>query len=233
MNTVKQPNDWSCLAACCAMITGEPIEAVFEVLGHDGSDRIPESEHPEKRRAFTIPEAAIFLGTRSKILGALLHISEEEILSCTTDGTPLKIETALLQAPAIVCVQSERFPGLPHMVVWDPEVGMARDPNPDASQLRGMGCFKPSTWGFEWWAVTNVTPAEDRLRGLVLRHGVIEQTIAGMRHLLHEVWSAAKCASASGERWPCECEACKALERRINEYRLPGGPMSKSGRHKV
>jgi hypothetical protein len=34
---IHQPTRFSCLACVAAMITGEPLEEIFEICGHDGS----------------------------------------------------------------------------------------------------------------------------------------------------------------------------------------------------
>lgn len=36
---IHQPTQFSCMACVAAMITGDPLEVVFSLLGHDGSER--------------------------------------------------------------------------------------------------------------------------------------------------------------------------------------------------
>lgn len=56
MQHLLQPNDWSCLATCAAMLADTQPKDVFDFLGHDGSEQV--GEH---RRGFHIQEITDYL----------------------------------------------------------------------------------------------------------------------------------------------------------------------------
>ena len=57
MIQLKQPNGWSCLPTAFASIVEEPVEDVFDYIGHNGSQILwPDLEEPMCRRSFHIQE---------------------------------------------------------------------------------------------------------------------------------------------------------------------------------
>lgn len=62
MKLLQEPpeNRWSCMAYCLAMITGYPLKAVTDAIGHDGSKILwPELPEPQNRRGFTHDEICL------------------------------------------------------------------------------------------------------------------------------------------------------------------------------
>lgn len=56
-NFQQQPNVWSCVPTCFAMLLDIPVETIIEEVGHDGSEIIfPDLEEPYCRRGFTQQE---------------------------------------------------------------------------------------------------------------------------------------------------------------------------------
>lgn len=54
---MKQPNRWSCLPTAFAIAMDIPIQRMFDLIGHDGSEIVwPELPEPLRRRAFHITE---------------------------------------------------------------------------------------------------------------------------------------------------------------------------------
>lgn len=103
---LKQPNGWSCLPTCLAMLTDIPYSKIIEIIGHDGSEIIyPTYKEPECRKAFELEEikdAAFSLGF------SLLEITLRE-------GDDARLDKYLLH-PCIVCGSwaSMRY----HAVAW-------------------------------------------------------------------------------------------------------------------
>lgn len=55
MNTIKQPNKWSCSIASLAMLLDLSFDQVIQEIGHDGSE-LWWSDDPRPQRAFSIQE---------------------------------------------------------------------------------------------------------------------------------------------------------------------------------
>ncbi len=52
-----QPSRWSCLPTSLAIVLGVPVEAIFAILGHDGSEILwPELPEPQCHKGFTLGE---------------------------------------------------------------------------------------------------------------------------------------------------------------------------------
>jgi hypothetical protein len=70
MNLIKQPNNWTCGAACVCMLTGTTLEEFYEYCGHDGSQRV---EYTPARwmgvRCFDIKEMIRYLLEYDYFLG--------------------------------------------------------------------------------------------------------------------------------------------------------------------
>jgi hypothetical protein len=60
MKVIHQPTPFSCMACVAAMITNEPLEEVFDAIGHDGS-----------QHHFRFLDIAAFLNRRGFHLGLL------------------------------------------------------------------------------------------------------------------------------------------------------------------
>ena len=129
MRRVVQQNDWSCLACCAVMVTGEPLAALVADVGHDGGDIIPHSRHSDGRRGFTLCEIIRYLAGRGYTLGACL----EQMVSITD--------------PAILMVKGRRFN---HAIFWDGEE--VHDPSPAADDNRQLMDYTI----LQWWPVARV-----------------------------------------------------------------------------
>lgn len=107
MKVIHQPTQYSCMACVCAMITGEPLEEVFDAIGHDGS-----------QRHFRFLDCAAFLNRRGFHLGLFIPRIGSWALLVDYDQ------------PALVIVASSSGKGN-HAVYWD---GCAvLDPEPENS----------------------------------------------------------------------------------------------------
>lgn len=129
MVIVKQPTNWSCWAAVCAMITETTCEDFFAFIGHDGGgDWDPESTIIDGalRAGFCDIEACVYLLRHGYRLG-------------TTIVGPID-EEGWCGFPAILYVASERYEGVTHMVYWDGKV--VRDPNPNVGDERRLDEFE-------------------------------------------------------------------------------------------
>lgn len=122
MKHVQQQNSWSCAACCAAMITGETLEDVVEFIGHDGSEIVEESNHPQKRRSFSMHDILGYLWTKDFWLGAIWAweslLGDDLSAEMVTDG-----ESHLgwqFKEPALVMVKSQVLPPpCKHVVYWD------------------------------------------------------------------------------------------------------------------
>ena len=113
MNTVKQgEDDGLCVAACIAMITGETLEEVVN-----------------RTRTFKgmvlTDQCIIALAQKRFTYGYTIDVKDVDL-----SRYRFKVTVDLRESPAILTVNSQRFPGTYHCVVWDNKVKMVRDPNP-------------------------------------------------------------------------------------------------------
>ena len=104
-NWIKQENNWSCLACCVCMATNTPLNDFYDYIGHDGSDVVQDSDHPDGRRGFTMVEATKYM-LRCGILSSFIQ-----------DNTAFSVKL-----PAIVIVKSDaHIKGGTHSMYWDGE----------------------------------------------------------------------------------------------------------------
>lgn len=75
MQIIRQPNDWTCLAACAAMITSTSIQDFIDYTGHDGSEYDETSPHPDKRKGYMMHEMASYLAHHKYHFGC--HLTKE------------------------------------------------------------------------------------------------------------------------------------------------------------
>lgn len=169
---VTQPDDWSCIAACSAMVAGMEIADFIQFIGHDGSEINKEtSHHPDGRKGFSDWEMCRFLIYHGYNLGAEIHLTKSYIHSDANElyapigefrdkGWPKNeewpyIEAKIVASPAIVTVKSERLSGCRHVVFWSGK--SIFDPNPDVSEKRPISDYHLLGWftvaileGFPW-----------------------------------------------------------------------------------
>ncbi len=48
---MRQPNSWSCYPTCLSMMSGQTLETIYSIIGHDGSETWP--GRPLNKRCFT------------------------------------------------------------------------------------------------------------------------------------------------------------------------------------
>ena len=102
---LKQMDDRSCLTTCLAMIVGESIEYVEEFFrGSNGR---------------TAADAIIFLAHHGIFLGTFAIPADGEEYLTLSGKKDLQFELQLENQPALITVQSERFPDTLHSVFWN------------------------------------------------------------------------------------------------------------------
>lgn len=131
---IQQPNTWTCLAACAAMITDTTIEEFITFAGHDGSDYDPDSDHPEKKRGFRMGELAAYLALHGYHVGC--HLTAD-----------FKVDEAFgPENLAVWTVESEKLPPPnTHLVIWID--GVVFDPIHPEPQKRDKYVVT------EWWPI--------------------------------------------------------------------------------
>ncbi|KAB0665637.1 hypothetical protein F6V25_07905 [Oryzomonas japonica] len=121
---IHQPTEFSCMACVAAMITGDPLQMVFDVLGHDGSKRV-----------FRFLEIAGYLNSRGYHLGAY--------------GDFYGRARVEFSHPALLIVASTSGKGT-HAVFWPGDAfGKILDPEP-ANAGKRLTAYRV----LEWWPVT-------------------------------------------------------------------------------
>lgn len=147
MKRVLQTNDWNCLAAVAAMITGEEIGAVFEDAGHDGSGFVGDTMY---RRGFRFCEIVRYLAGRGFVLGAY---SDGRGGYIDTKAVTMHIWVEIaVQRPALLIVRSrlESLRGLSHAVLWTGREVL--DPNPARLDSEDLARYEV----LEWWPITKI-----------------------------------------------------------------------------
>lgn len=137
LTPIKQPNTWTCSAACACMIAGQPIESFYDFVGHDGSGIDPESQHPEKRRGFSYREVIKYLAHHDIVLGSGFTVAFDPDTSRTW-GCVVRIDPE--EWPMLLGVKSERFEGAEHVIYWDAK--QVWDPNPDTEDGRPLTSYQ-------------------------------------------------------------------------------------------
>lgn len=107
---VIQPTQFSCMACCVAMITGDPLERVFRFLRHDGS-----------KEPFRFLDCAAYLNRRGFHLGA--------------SGVCSGVHFSDRRQPALLIVAKSVGQGN-HAVYWTGQE--VHDPNPASEGKRLM-----------------------------------------------------------------------------------------------
>jgi len=136
MKLVRQPEGSGlCLAACVAMLTGEPLSTVMQegrlLKSEDGVEFLPDNE------------AAKFLAGRFLIYGLWLTPQKFD-----GEETSLQLDLPLDQQPAILSVDSKTFKDSEHAVVWDNKRQVVLDPQSDDPKKLGdysINCWIPIT----------------------------------------------------------------------------------------
>ena len=113
MNLIRQPNNWTCAAACICMLTGTTLDEFYAYCGHDGSEAVsPSPKHPLGRRCFTSRELYGYLLRHDMTIGFGFKNPE------AFDPRKYTITVDLENNPALVDVEST-MSGVVHCVLWD------------------------------------------------------------------------------------------------------------------
>lgn len=89
MNLQLQPNHWSCSPTALAMVLDEPVHAIINEIGHDGSE-IFKADLPDPycRKGFHIQELTILCLRRNKALiqldSKLVILEDEQLFTFAT-----------------------------------------------------------------------------------------------------------------------------------------------------
>ena len=106
---IKQKNSWSCLACCACMATNTPLNQLYDFLGHDGSDVVQQSDHPEGRKSFSLIEIIKYMlncGVISSFLSCNKKIAMKDVISSCI--------------PAIIIIASNvHVKNGTHAIYWD------------------------------------------------------------------------------------------------------------------
>lgn len=109
-----QPNDWSCLPACAAMLLDMTPAQVIEEIGHDGSEMwFPDEAQPFDRRGFHLQEILDVFVHRNQFLVVVECYPEidERLLPMDLE----RFHNYLSRFPGILLSSS-------HAVAWDGEI---------------------------------------------------------------------------------------------------------------
>ena len=71
-----QPNDYSCVATCLAMLLNVSFEEIIYEIGHDGSEIISNDEYPFNHRGFSYIEAINVLMKYKKYPITMLYMDD-------------------------------------------------------------------------------------------------------------------------------------------------------------
>ena len=123
---IKQPNNWTCLAACCCMITGKSLDDFYKAVGHDGSGKDPDSPLPGKQIGFFTWEAFQFLAKHRYFPTACVNGKVAKYMVKSTEISiifnPIDPEQCF-----IINVESQRFTNSSHAILM--HKGVVHDPN--------------------------------------------------------------------------------------------------------
>lgn len=142
MQRLESPNRWSCLPTALAMVVGESVEKVLEVICHDGSETCwPQYPEPFCRRGFALNEisyAAFRFGfalceiAQDIIFHPYGHINEYEEMMIAVPETDW--ENKMLQRYDAILL-GENHSKVSHAVAWDSRKQLIHDPNGTMYQL--------------------------------------------------------------------------------------------------
>jgi len=135
---IIQKDTWSCYACVAAMITGKPVEDVFNFLGHDGSGFDEKSSHPEKRRGISTIEIIQYLSEHRYSLGEWAVFKDHPINLAHFNSIELNL--IIEGTKAVIIVESQRLKNCHHVIYWD---GFhIFDPNPLQKDLPSLSEYK-------------------------------------------------------------------------------------------
>jgi len=120
------------------------LEEFYAFCGHDGSEILEGSRHPEKRRGFHMGELAAWLAKHGLHFGAYTRGFSRSIADDFSD-----------YGAAVLTVASEKYAGGLHCVLFLGE-DQVMDPQHDAFQLMGRYQIK-ERWPLVLWDTNGVT----------------------------------------------------------------------------
>lgn len=126
MDLIKQSTDNSCLACVLAMMVGESEQYVLDWFENDGPP-------------FSDEDAYIFLAHHGVYLTLCCKLSEPTSFNDIKDDD-LTVELKLHGRPYYFVVESQRFPGKTHSILWDGEKVL--DPNPKTPDNLALSDYK-------------------------------------------------------------------------------------------
>lgn len=131
MKTIKQNDSWSCVICCTQMITFCDRDEIIEYA--EGVD--PELKTSGINHYNMIP----FLFNHGIMLGSMFDgiAPPDGYTIDEVDGIQVTVE--LKENPFLLTVDSWRFEGKQHLVLWDGFV--VRDPNPDAPETTKLSQY--------------------------------------------------------------------------------------------
>lgn len=146
---IKQPNGWTCAAACVCMLTGTELEDFYRFCGHDGGECVPvTAQHWQGVRCFDRKEVVryllehdLFLGTGCAGPGLDFH-PLKEILTIHVDWEMQDVLLSVKSGP--------NGEGL-HQILWSRELKRIVDP-----QFPEKQCSLQDYEFVECWPVVKV-----------------------------------------------------------------------------
>lgn len=154
MQLITQPNRWNCVATSLAMVLRIPVEEVFRLAGHDGSEVPPEwfhLEEPLRRRGHSLQEmidVCMQLGyTVTPIVFAEEFITSNHA-AIVSFKKPMdnynRFINYLEQADGLITGVTKL--GARHCVAWDHMNQMVHDPKGLVYGLQSMYAIKPEAF---------------------------------------------------------------------------------------
>ena len=144
MKIIKQPDSWSCYACTAAMATGQTLQDVSDIVGHDGSEKVDWSTHPDKYRSFTYEEINFYLAINGFTLGVIGADINGLDVNFTKNYSSLDINVPL-DLPAIVLVKSTLMDNSHHCLYWNGKELF----DPCIDHPVELKNYKPA----EWWPI--------------------------------------------------------------------------------
>lgn len=150
IETLLQPNAWSCLPTCAAMIAGVEPRHVIEYIGHDGSQIVwEELSDPHRRRGFHLQEIIDFF-LNQLMIPVLIEANPVILPYDAQTGEPMVDEDYAVKAStmpeerlmshindhhSILLGVHNDNPHSQHAVVWDYESAICHDPRGSRYQV--------------------------------------------------------------------------------------------------